>query len=42
MQNTKLLLILDGWGYSPSAENNAIALANTPNWDHLVPKYPNT
>ncbi len=42
MQNTKLLLILDGWGYSPSAENNAIALANTPNWDHLVTKYPNT
>ena len=42
MQNTKLLLILDGWGYSPSAENNAIALANTPNWDHLVAKYPNT
>ena len=42
MQNTKLLLILDGWGYSPSAENNAIALANTPNWDHFVTKYPNT
>ena len=42
MQNTKLLLILDGWGYSSSTENNAIALANTPNWDHLVAKYPNT
>ena len=42
MQNTKLLLILDGWGYSPSAENNAIALANTPSWDYLVTNYPNT
>ena len=35
MQNTKLLLILDGWGYSSNAANNAIALANTPNWELL-------
>ena len=42
MLNTKLLLILDGWGHSPSNENNAIALANTPNWDHLLATYPNT
>ena len=42
MQNTKLLLILDGWGYSSEASNNAIALANTPNWDYLLENYPNT
>ncbi|MCJ7814718.1 MAG: 2,3-bisphosphoglycerate-independent phosphoglycerate mutase [Xanthomonadales bacterium] len=28
-------MILDGWGYRDEAENNAIALANTPCWDHL-------
>ncbi|MDR7926913.1 2,3-bisphosphoglycerate-independent phosphoglycerate mutase [Acidithiobacillus thiooxidans] len=28
-----LLLILDGWGYREDPENNAIALAHTPNWD---------
>lgn len=28
-----LLLILDGWGETPSKENNAIATANTPQWD---------
>jgi len=42
MQNTKLLLILDGWGYSQNSENNAIAMANTPNWNHLIDTYPNT
>ncbi|MEC7596201.1 MAG: 2,3-bisphosphoglycerate-independent phosphoglycerate mutase [Pseudomonadota bacterium] len=42
MQNTKLLLILDGWGYSSDTSNNAIALANTPNWDFFLENYPNT
>ncbi len=42
MQNTKLLLILDGWGYSSNKSNNAIALANTPNWDCFLENYPNT
>lgn len=42
MQNTKLLLILDGWGYSENSENNAIAMANTPNWNYLIDNYPNT
>ncbi len=32
-KQTKVLLILDGWGYSETTENNAIALANTPVWD---------
>ena len=42
MKNTKLLLILDGWGYSKNSENNAIVMAHTPNWDNLIDEYPNT
>lgn len=42
MKQTKLLIILDGWGYSENSENNAIALANTPVWDSLINQYPNT
>ncbi len=30
-----VLCILDGWGFRPEKENNAIAAANTPNWDHF-------
>jgi 2,3-bisphosphoglycerate-independent phosphoglycerate mutase len=29
------LIVLDGWGYRPATEGNAIALANTPTWDAL-------
>lgn len=29
------LIVLDGWGYRPESEGNAIALANTPVWDNL-------
>jgi 2,3-bisphosphoglycerate-independent phosphoglycerate mutase len=36
------LIILDGFGYSPSREGNAIALANTPNFDEWFEKYPTT
>lgn len=36
------LIIFDGWGYSESAENNAILAANTPNWDSMWAKYPHT
>lgn len=37
-----VLLILDGWGLNPQRENNAIALANTPNMDRLWATYPHT
>jgi 2,3-bisphosphoglycerate-independent phosphoglycerate mutase len=37
-----VLTILDGWGYSPATEDNAIAAANTPTYDHLLKTYPNT
>ena len=42
MKQTKLLIILDGWGHSESTDNNAIAMANTPNWDHFLNNYPHT
>ena len=30
-----VLCILDGWGYSETLSNNAVTLANTPNFDYL-------
>ena len=35
-----VLLILDGWGQREAAPDNAITLANTPNWDKLVANNP--
>ncbi|MFQ3368197.1 MAG: 2,3-bisphosphoglycerate-independent phosphoglycerate mutase [Methylophilaceae bacterium] len=37
-----VLVILDGFGHSDDPEHNAIAKANTPNWDTLNKEYPNT
>jgi 2,3-bisphosphoglycerate-independent phosphoglycerate mutase len=37
-----VLLILDGWGYSESSQNNAIEAANKPVWDKLWEQYPRT
>ncbi|SDE81389.1 2,3-bisphosphoglycerate-independent phosphoglycerate mutase [Rhodospira trueperi] len=31
-----VLCILDGWGHREDTADNAIALANTPNWDRLL------
>ncbi|HKV34548.1 MAG TPA: 2,3-bisphosphoglycerate-independent phosphoglycerate mutase [Pyrinomonadaceae bacterium] len=36
------LIIIDGWGYSPARDGNAIALAATPFYDELCEKYPRT
>ena len=36
------LIIIDGWGYSPVREGNAIALASTPYYDELTETYPHT
>jgi 2,3-bisphosphoglycerate-independent phosphoglycerate mutase len=36
------LIILDGFGYSPKTEGNAIALANTPHLDQYLAKYQHT
>ena len=37
-----VLIILDGWGYSPETKANAIALARKPTYDQLLRDYPNT
>ena len=36
------LIVLDGWGYRAEREGNAIALAQTPTWDALSARYPQT
>ena len=41
-KQTKLLIILDGWGHSEVTQNNAIALADTPVWDKLNKQYPHS
>ncbi len=46
-QNPKIkrpvaLVILDGWGYAPRTEGNAIAIANTPYYDEICRNFPMT
>src|SRR5215468_8252851 len=37
-----VLIILDGWGFSPAVEGNAIAAARKPNYDSLLRDFSNT
>src|SRR3954466_539635 len=37
-----LLTILDGWGFSPAVDGNAIAAARKPTYDKLLAEFPNT
>jgi 2,3-bisphosphoglycerate-independent phosphoglycerate mutase len=37
-----LLIILDGWGVGKEDQTNPIFLAQTPVWDDLLERYPNT
>ena len=37
-----ILTILDGWGFSPVIEGNAIAAARKPTYDRLLREFPNT
>src|SRR5271167_3519575 len=37
-----VLIILDGWGYAPPSNANAISLARKPIYDQLLREYPNT
>ncbi len=37
-----ILTVLDGWGFSPAIEGNAIAAANKPTYDRLLREFPNT
>ena len=41
MTKPVVLCILDGWGLNPSSEANAVALADTPNFDRLMAECPN-
>ena len=40
MKRPVALIILDGWGLSPSCENNAVCQAHTPSLDRLTNSYP--
>jgi 2,3-bisphosphoglycerate-independent phosphoglycerate mutase len=37
-----LLMILDGWGWRDEKDGNAIRLANDPNWNSYLKKWPHT
>jgi 2,3-bisphosphoglycerate-independent phosphoglycerate mutase len=37
-----ILLILDGWGYGNHDKSDAVSVANTPFFDHLINSYPNS
>jgi 2,3-bisphosphoglycerate-independent phosphoglycerate mutase len=39
---TAVLCILDGWGHRDDPTDNAIAQANTPNWDRMMATCPQT
>jgi 2,3-bisphosphoglycerate-independent phosphoglycerate mutase len=42
MTKPVLLCILDGWGESHSSDSNAIAMADTPNWDAMLAQCPHS
>src|SRR5256886_17139411 len=37
-----VLIVLDGWGFRPGREGNAIELGKTPNWHRLWQRAPHT
>jgi 2,3-bisphosphoglycerate-independent phosphoglycerate mutase len=41
-RNRVVLVVLDGWGYRPEREGNAIELASTPVWHRLWQGFPRT
>ena len=36
-----VLCILDGWGYNPNTNGNAVEEGHTPNWHRMLKEYPN-
>lgn len=42
MKKPTALIIMDGWGQGVAGAGNAVTLANTPNYDQLLEKYPHT
>src|SRR4051812_21890461 len=41
-QRPLTLVILDGWGYAPRTDSNAIAIAHTPFYDEICRRFPMT
>ena len=37
-----VLIVLDGWGYRPDRDGNAVAQANVPTWNRLWERMPRT
>jgi 2,3-bisphosphoglycerate-independent phosphoglycerate mutase len=42
MNKKALLMILDGWGIGDKSKSDIISMANTPYYDELLEKYPNS
>ena len=42
MKKPTALIIMDGWGQANASAGNAVDLANTPNYDSFLEKYPHT
>ena len=40
MKKTTILTILDGYGLNDNPDSNAVAIANTPNFDKMVKDWP--
>ena len=36
------LIVLDGWGFRPGRDGNAVELGDTPAWDRLWQRAPKT
>lgn len=42
MSKKAILMILDGWGLGNGSKSDVISQTETPNWDNLIAKYPNS
>ncbi|MCW3807538.1 2,3-bisphosphoglycerate-independent phosphoglycerate mutase [Plebeiibacterium marinum] len=42
MDKKTILVILDGWGFGDKSKSDVISTVDTPYWDSLVNKYPNS
>ncbi|TLX74028.1 2,3-bisphosphoglycerate-independent phosphoglycerate mutase [Labilibacter sediminis] len=42
MDKKTILVILDGWGFGDKSKSDVISTVNTPYWDQLIQKYPNS
>ncbi len=42
MDKKTILVILDGWGFGDKSKSDVISNVNTPYWDSLIAKYPNS